>query len=445
MKLTLLSRTGRLFISGIGGAALLTLAPYAMANYPQTAAEAAANVTPTNDTYEPGDVRRYGAVVGNCANNTTAFATAISTGHSIFVPSGTFDVQGGSVVVTTAGQAFRGESAGKSFVRRCSNGPILTISARNVDVSDVSIVGDSAVAYSGDNIVVNDDADNLVLRDLNVYNTNGNAVNAAWVDQFTIRGGLYNNEAAPPGTPVVTLGRPGQTNYTYYWVVDGITLQPSGNPLRVIDSGSGSATNSQLGGLELLVGSAGSVSNRIVGNRITGNIRDQGSNSTYVGNAFGAHTATFEQNSSGILWTGNVRGTGSAIVNNGLLSNMVIEQDRVYSGFLNLAVAEGLRLGNNKPIRFYNPAGTNYGSVSMTTANNLTFHNNTGSVQVAASASNRVQNIVGGVEVARFDDNATAGQTRFFIYDVDNGTLERVSVGAPDSGGVGYKVLRIPN
>lgn len=50
-----------------------------------------------------------------------------------------------------------------------------------------------------------------------------------------------------------------------------------------------------------------------------------------------------------------------------------------------------------------------------------------------------------GATVARFDNSITAGHTRFLIYDVDNGTLERVTVGAPDSGGAGYKVLRIPN
>lgn len=51
----------------------------------------------------------------------------------------------------------------------------------------------------------------------------------------------------------------------------------------------------------------------------------------------------------------------------------------------------------------------------------------------------------GATTVGRFDTNATAGNTRFMVYDVDNGTLERVSVGAADSGGTGYKVLRIPN
>lgn len=54
----------------------------------------------------------------------------------------------------------------------------------------------------------------------------------------------------------------------------------------------------------------------------------------------------------------------------------------------------------------------------------------------------------GDVEVgtgAKTDNNATAGNTRLFVYDVDNATLERVTVGAADSGGSGFKLLRIPN
>lgn len=55
--------------------------------------------------------------------------------------------------------------------------------------------------------------------------------------------------------------------------------------------------------------------------------------------------------------------------------------------------------------------------------------------RVSAAINNAVQ----------FDADATAGNTRMFVYDVDNGQLERVSVGSADSGGTGYKVLRIPN
>ena len=52
---------------------------------------------------------------------------------------------------------------------------------------------------------------------------------------------------------------------------------------------------------------------------------------------------------------------------------------------------------------------------------------------------------VTGTEVMRLDFSTTATQTRMLVYDVDNATLERVTVGAADSGGVGFKVLRIPN
>lgn len=50
-----------------------------------------------------------------------------------------------------------------------------------------------------------------------------------------------------------------------------------------------------------------------------------------------------------------------------------------------------------------------------------------------------------GSTALKIDESITATHTRLLIYDVDNGTLERVTVGAADSGGSGFKVLRIPN
>jgi len=43
------------------------------------------------------------------------------------------------------------------------------------------------------------------------------------------------------------------------------------------------------------------------------------------------------------------------------------------------------------------------------------------------------------------DGSATSGNTSLNVYDVDNDTLERVTVGGADSGGSGYKLLRILN
>ena len=59
--------------------------------------------------------------------------------------------------------------------------------------------------------------------------------------------------------------------------------------------------------------------------------------------------------------------------------------------------------------------------------------------------TNRGLDDTANTTVIQLDDNNTAGNTRLLLYDVDNATVERVSVGAADSGGTGYKVLRIPN
>lgn len=48
-------------------------------------------------------------------------------------------------------------------------------------------------------------------------------------------------------------------------------------------------------------------------------------------------------------------------------------------------------------------------------------------------------------EQMQLDSSTAAGETRMLLYDVDSGLLQRVTVGAADSGGVGFKVLRIPN
>ena len=48
--------------------------------YPQTAAESAAGVTPTNYGYPPGDVRRYGAKGDGTTDDTTAITNALNSG-----------------------------------------------------------------------------------------------------------------------------------------------------------------------------------------------------------------------------------------------------------------------------------------------------------------------------------------------------------------------------
>lgn len=48
-------------------------------------------------------------------------------------------------------------------------------------------------------------------------------------------------------------------------------------------------------------------------------------------------------------------------------------------------------------------------------------------------------------DVLQCDGNTTSGETPMLLLDCAKGTLQRVSIGASDSGGTGFKVLRVPN
>jgi len=62
------------------------------------------------------------------------------------------------------------------------------------------------------------------------------------------------------------------------------------------------------------------------------------------------------------------------------------------------------------------------------------------SIYTGSPAANAALN-----EVFRADDSSTANDMRLMLWDVTAGTLVRVSRGASDSGGAGFRVLRIPN
>lgn len=88
-----------------------------------------------------------------------------------------------------------------------------------------------------------------------------------------------------------------------------------------------------------------------------------------------------------------------------------------------------------------------FGSPDNNAGGLISWNSNADEMKVASNKARAILNLGGGAQAegGRFDADGTAGNTRFFVYDVDNATLERVSVGAADSGGTNYKVLRIPN
>lgn len=86
--------------------------------------------------------------------------------------------------------------------------------------------------------------------------------------------------------------------------------------------------------------------------------------------------------------------------------------------------------GSGIQIRSMNNAGSDYEPTAIY-AETLNVQTRTGAGTVASAL--------------QVDASATATHTRLLVYDVDNATVERVTVGIADSGGAGFKVLRIPN
>lgn len=91
-----------LLLSTIGaGAATIGRAggaPAGSVTYPQTSAELAADVTPSNYGYSPGDVRRYGADPSGTADSVAAFAAASKVARPITLAPGTYLVNSGVTI-----------------------------------------------------------------------------------------------------------------------------------------------------------------------------------------------------------------------------------------------------------------------------------------------------------------------------------------------------------
>lgn len=68
-----------------------------------------------------------------------------------------------------------------------------------------------------------------------------------------------------------------------------------------------------------------------------------------------------------------------------------------------------------------------------------------GDTYLHESAANEMTIVAGGLNCARVDTDNTALNTRFFVGVGGGVGLQRVTLGAADSGGAGFRALRVPN
>lgn len=89
--------------------------------WPQTTFEAAAGVSPTDFTYEPGNVLRYGAVADSASETagtdcTAAFQSAVDSGHAVYVPAGWYSIEGTVEIWGKSQGSTQAEGGGRTFI-----------------------------------------------------------------------------------------------------------------------------------------------------------------------------------------------------------------------------------------------------------------------------------------------------------------------------------------
>lgn len=152
--------------------------------------------------------------------------------------------------------------------------------------------------------------------------------------------------------------------------------------------------------------------------------------------------AFFNDQDTGIYWAaanqlGFAVGGGIGAVFN--TEALVMGRNAISSSTGSLLEIYGSTVGTSTPVfRQYAPGGPLPGKVYWLT-------NSGASAFFEFDTNQNLQIKCSGVTMAKIDRASSIGETGLWIYDVDNAALERVSVGASDSGGTGKKVLCIPN
>lgn len=102
-------------------------------------------------------------------------------------------------------------------------------------------------------------------------------------------------------------------------------------------------------------------------------------------------------------------------------------------------------MSNNKSLQWKDSGGTTRTVLQLTAIDNVSLSTPPGAGSLILAGFTRVALQVNGADKARFDGNAIANETSLLLWDVTAGALVRVSRGAADSGGAGFRLLRVPN
>lgn len=273
----------------------LTAGNIGLALYPRTSAEVSAGVTPTDYSYPPGDVRRYGAVGDGATNDTAAINAALSVNQHVYFNEGTYLAN--NLSQTISYQRIYG--FGEVRIQKNANGALITSSGSNVQFHGISFRGDaSSPTFTGNGITAS--GDHLALINCGARWFSGRAVlSTGNHTQIIGTCDIYQTTDATGTGYDIELGVSG-TATLYHHITNVYSSQATGGIL-LTDVGGHNIGGSQFGKLTIASGTSPSGVNggAHYGNRINGAVTVGLSNSTFAANSFSGSGITFSGGTSG--------------------------------------------------------------------------------------------------------------------------------------------------
>jgi hypothetical protein len=444
--------------------------------YPRTPAEITAGVTPVAYGIVPGDARRNGYVADGVdgtntgTDNTTALQNALNSNAVVDLPEGVGFI---TTVTVPRGVTLRGKGPRKTTLRQKNTTAAPMIILGNFVTTDISdgahhiydLCMKAAPLAAAHGIQIGDNvtawhASMLDFSNLRIWSQEQEVLAAPPYPTIPNQRGIYIQSAASSvfvcnfrnvevrsfDIGLDSSGAPVSANEwafftTWFldcrvgvrlsnastWNLSGLTVESGVANARVLQTFNGVSNLKWLGGRWELT-QAGGLGIEADGTTVGQNWRFAGILVVITGDGSGI---------PGLKWSGAVPNdmvfSGSDNIDGTIKPFMVVPNKTRH------IMPNEMRLG-----------GTNLGTGKITLGRNGgggdAVVENTATGHLSLTGSNTVDLIVGATGIAgQFDDTVVAGNTRFLLYDVNKGAVSRVTVGANDSGGAGFKLLRVPN
>jgi len=401
---------------------------------------------------------------------TASIQAALNTGRNVDLVGLTYSAHG--LTTPTQDQVLY-SSQGMGRIVKNANGDLFTTTGDGFQVRNVEFRGESPTpSFTGHNVVST--GARFSMTNCGSRYAYGRAVKATG-DRVQIIGSqeIYQTADQTVNGYDIEIGVSGTATlyHQLYGIYSGQGSITEYGGIKFIDTGSATVLGGQFGKLTISSGTspAGVNGGMTVGVRILGATTIGLSGANLTNNQFGPVAIVVNADISGVrMDESNTYQNGCTITNNGNLNNVIVRGLET-GGLMSLRFGDdaslatliiepntgfwefpkSIRVGNLQCYRMETVAGTDGGQLLVNGQDRVQLENLTASKdilhQLAAGTGSHRFFTNGGTEALKVDHSTTAGQTRLLLYDVDNATLERVTVGIADSGGAGFKVLRIPN